>query len=566
MARAAISWREDARTRLRDARIWLAARVVAWREALAPGMAITPPADADGREEPGQTPASARRARLFWRFVAVALCLRLALLPLGHPWDTVTFYNMFVELGHGQSPYTSLRMLSDIARAARWGPAYQGFAYPPGALYLYYPLARLFVWLHPHLVTHFPVQGRLALPTMPLDFYLWLKLPFWLGDLGIAWLLARMTGSLRSSRNYLLNPYVLLISGCWTFDSVMVFALLLAVYLLLRGRTGWSAAALAAGTLVKFVPGFVFPAFVLYLIARRVSARRVAFFVSVYLGVCVALVAPFLKDFLDVLSFEGSRTGFGMHWEMILVVSQVLPAGMDWNAVNVAAGTFSLGVLVIALLLAYRYVFQRELPLPRAVLFTLLVYLLANKLVNEQYVLALLPFSYLELHAARDRRTPWRWFHRLLWITPLVFATMNVPLDRFLLPLYHTVFGTAASLITANGGTALASPYLPWYREPLRWYALDVLAVWFMLLVACALVWLARRAPTEQFDAFGGDFKRAVTIGVEEGARMHHSQRARQHEPEWKPAAGHRVGRRGRGLSSERTEAAEAVETAEGKD
>jgi hypothetical protein len=508
--------------------------------AVAPGAALDPRAP-EALVLPSVGPGT-RRLRLFWQFAAIALCVRLALLPLGHPWDTVTFYNMFVEWGHGQSPYTSLRVLSDVARSAGWGTAYEGFAYPPGALYLYYPLARLFVLLHPHLVTHFPVEGRLALPRMPLDFYLWLKLPFWLGDLGIAWLLLRMTGTLRWSRNYLLNPYVLLVSGCWTFDSVMVFALLLAVYLLLRGRVGWSAAALAAGTMVKFVPAFVVPAVLLYLIARRAPLRRVALYAGVYAGVCLALAAPFLQGFLAVLGFEGARPGFGMHWEMILDVAQILPVGVDWHAINVAAGTFSLGVLVVALLLAYRYVFQRELALPRAVLVVLLVYLLANKLVNEQYVLAVLPFSYLELHAQRDRRTPWRWFHRLLWLTPLVFAAMNVPLDRFLLPLVHTVFGGAASLVTADGSTGLASPFLPWYREPFRWVSLDVLAVWFMLLVACALIWLARhpvapRAAAAPVPAAATP-ESAESAGASGGAPPPRVPRVPRHEPEWKPAAG----------------------------
>ena len=556
VARELMAWRDEAAARLSGMRGWrLFSAAMRWRPALEQHAASAisaepvddaPAATASVATAPGGAFrgafAGTRRARMFWQIATIALCRRVALLPLGHPWDTVTFYNMFIEWGHGQSPYSSLRTLSDIARAAGWGSAYEGFAYPPGALYLYYPLARLFVWLHPHLVAHYPVEGRLALPTLPLDFYLWLKLPFWLGDLGIAWLLARMTGSVRATRAYLLNPYVLLVSGCWTFDSVMVFALLLAAYLVQRERVGWSAAALAAGTMIKFVPGFVFPVFLLYLIARARPARRVALFAGVYAGVCLALLAPFTGDFLDVLAFEGARTGFGMHWEMILVVSQILPTGVDWHAINVAAGTFSLGALVIALLLAYRYVFQREVPLTRAVLFTLLVYLLASKLVNEQYVLALLPFSYLELHAARGQRTGWRWFHRLLWLTPLAFAAMNVPLDRFLLPFYHTLFGTAASVITANGGTALASPYLPWYREPLRWIALDVLAVWFMLLVACALVWLARHPAALARVALASGVASPGAL-AENGASEGHRGHARWHEPRWKPLPGRATNR-----------------------
>lgn len=57
----------------------------------------------------------------------------------------------------------------------------------------------------------------------------------WIADFLIAALLARMTGSIRSARDYVINPYVLVVSGAWTFDSVMVLGLL-------EGRTGFNRA------------------------------------------------------------------------------------------------------------------------------------------------------------------------------------------------------------------------------------------------------------------------------------------------------------------------------------
>ena len=74
--------------------------------------------------------------------------------------------------------------------------------------------------------------------------------------------------------------------------------------------------------------------------------------------------------------------------------------------------------LVLGMLLAYRYVFLRELTLNQMVLITLLAYLLSTKLVNEQYVLALLPFSYVELHALRQCRPMWRGWRRCLPCLP----------------------------------------------------------------------------------------------------------------------------------------------------
>lgn len=443
-------------------------------------------------------PAGPRRIRLMWQIAVIALALRVVLLPLGHPWDITTFYNMFVDVGHGRSPYDTMRYLNAVGHSALWGHdgGYEGYAYPPALIYLYWPLAHLFVWLHPTLTNHIPIEGLFAVPTMPWDFYLWLKLPFWLGDLAIAAILWRMTGSARSYRDYLLNPYVLLISGCWTFDSIMVACLLAGVYWLERGHTTRSALALALGTMVKFVPGFIVPTCLVYMIQRRRPWREVLGFAGVYAIACTTMALPNLSGLLYVVGFQGSRAGQGLHAEMIFAVMESLARGPDWYAVNVVISSFSTALLAVAMPLVYGYLMRRQIPLHRMVLITLLVYLLTTKVVNEQYILATLPFSFLALHAASKERTPgWRTLHVLLWLTPLIFAAFNVPLDRFLLPLYHTLFGAQASLVTKDGNTGFSGAPLPWNDKVVRSLVLDALAIWFMALIAWALVVLAGRQP-----------------------------------------------------------------------
>ena len=54
-----------------------------------------------------------------------------------------------------------------------------------------------------------------------------------------------MSGTIRGFRDYLLNPYVLLVSGAWTFDAIMVLGLVLAVYYLQKGKLVSSGLALA---------------------------------------------------------------------------------------------------------------------------------------------------------------------------------------------------------------------------------------------------------------------------------------------------------------------------------
>jgi hypothetical protein len=312
-----------------------------------------------------------------------------------------------------------------------------------------------------------------------------------------------MTGSVRSFRDYLLNPYVLFISGCWTFDSVMVFCLLLAAYWLQRGRLGWSGAVLAAGTILKFIPGFIVPVFALYLIQRNRSVRELAIFLGTFIASCVGLVLPFLGGTLYAIQFQGSRPGVGLDWEEPLALSGILPAKIDWLSVNLTLSNYALGLLVVGMLLAYRYVFLHEMPLNRMVLITLLVYLLTSKVVNEQYLLVVVPFSLIELHGVSGRRPAWRgWrpFHAFLWATPLVFAAFNVPLDRFLLPLYATVLGPRASVLIKDGVTGLQDQLqlIPWYHFTLVHYSLVGIAYWFVALLIVALIVVARRQPSSQ--------------------------------------------------------------------
>jgi hypothetical protein len=150
------------------------------------------------------------------------------------------------------------------------------------------------------------------------------------------------------------------------------------------------------------------------------------------------------------------------------------------------------------MLLVYRYVFLHEMPLNRMILITLLVYFLTSKVVNEQYLLAVVPFSLIELHGVSGRRPAWhgwRPFHALLWVAPLVFAAFNVPLDRFLLPLYATLFGPRANQLLKDGVSGLQDQLqiIPWYHHTIEPYYLLTIAYCFVALVTISLIVLARR-------------------------------------------------------------------------
>src|SRR5690242_13581029 len=91
----------------------------------------------------------ARGRRLLWTIGLLALALRVVLLPLGHEWDLTVDYNVFMDLARLHSPYDTFSTLTHIARSAEWNTVYEYYAYPPLPLYIYFPLAKLYLWLHP---------------------------------------------------------------------------------------------------------------------------------------------------------------------------------------------------------------------------------------------------------------------------------------------------------------------------------------------------------------------------------------------------------------------------------
>ncbi len=443
---------------------------------------------------------------LLWPIGLAALALRLALLPIGHWWDLTVDYNVFIDLGRNVSPYATMAWLSHIAQSAHWGSYYEYYAYPPAPLYLYYPLAQLFHWLHPSASYFFPVQGSFAMPSLPWDFYLLYKGPIWMADFAIAALLARMTGTAQGFRSYLLNPYVLLIGSGWTFDAMMVLGLLLGIYLLQRDRPVLAGIALGVGTAIKYVPVLLVPVGIIYLLKRERPVREVVAFVVSSVATTVLLIVPFWRGVLYVLQFQAQRNGGGMNWQVFFLLSPVLDPRANLDPLLQTFSSFGMPVLAIGLLLGYWYCTVAKLSLNRMVLLVLVIYLAATKLVNEQYVLVLFPFTLLE---ATQQGGIWKWLHRAFWGTALAFAIFRLPIDRLLWPLYHTVLGAKANVIALTGATGLDSSYIPWHSEHLDAYVVLTLGVWFTVLCLIT-IWhiVTRRGVVQQAQAL------ATPVGV----------------------------------------------------
>lgn len=415
-----------------------------------------------------------------------ALAARLLLLPLIHPWDGNTFHNLFAQLAAGQNPYLTFWELTLQARTrtgegyAQW---YEYYAYPPGLIYLYWPFAKLAALAAPLAPTFYPAGTLRVVPNeFPLVFLLLYKLPIWAADFAVAWMLWRETSRVGLVALWLLNPLVLLVSGAWMFDSIAV-ALTLGAFLAFRHeRVALCGALLAAGFLVKYYPLFLLPAFFLLLVWRR-DARAFRL-VGVFALVSLLLSAPFLPEMTRVLEFNASREGGGLSVHQV-AQSYVILTGGSLTFFKTMASPALGGLLLVAGLALTYLLLDRIRPAPlTAITFALVGFLLSSKVVNEQYVLWLLPFLILLLHEARTRsdappslaRRRAAAFH-LLWAVPFAYALVHVPAPA-LLPGGHPL----TARILAN--------------ETLQPVAAAIAAVLFLVALAMAAWanWPAREA------------------------------------------------------------------------
>jgi hypothetical protein len=369
---------------------------------------------------------------LIW--VVAAVAVRVALAPLQHTWDSQTWFNVMAELGsHAnpvaaiQAPFDTAQRMTDLARAAQ-EPYYEYWAYPPGMLFVWWPLARLWTLLAVPLTVHFAFPNTFTAAAMPPLLSVLMKLPVMTADLVSAALLARM-GHPTLARWFLFNPYVLLVS-LWTFDGVMLALLLGGLFAAEQRRWGLSGALMGVGTVVKFVPALVVPAAVLW--ALRVSPRplRSAFAAgAAALGTFVALCLPWRDGVLYTLGFHGGRVGGGMSWQGIWAAMPWIDPLRDVTAIRLSmSGQIGMLTLSGAMIVALLVIWWRRLGLLESALVLLLAYLVGSKLVNEVYALPAMAVAAL----IACRRGMQRWaLVSCLWVIPLLFAVVNVPIWGF---------------------------------------------------------------------------------------------------------------------------------------
>ena len=315
-------------------------------------------------------------------------------------------------------------------------------------------VAALFTPLSAHFVV--PGAASLAPNVFPLPFLLLYKLPIWAADLGIGLVLWSRTRSVGAASLYLFNPLVLVVSGAWMFDAIPALLTLLALLAFERERHATTGALLALGFLMKFYPLFLLPTFFLALVWRR-DARAFRL-VGAFALVSLALMAPFWPEIGSAFAFNGARQGGG------LSIHQVFQSWIQLHDASmvrfelVVSPILGAIVLVGGLGITYAALDRVRPPIQAAVTMTLLAFLLVSKVVNEQYLLWVLPFAILQAHRPPATQAKRIAFH-LLWAVPFLYLLAHVPITAFWpggLGITATIVAHRDALLVASAVSAIA--------------------------------------------------------------------------------------------------------------
>jgi hypothetical protein len=155
---------------------------------------------------------------------------------------------------------------------------------------------------------------------------------------------------------------------------------------------------------------------------------------SFVLMVTVA-IAPWWEGVGNVLQFHALRRGGGLTLHQIAYLYETLTTEpVLWIQAVLSPGVGAI-TLILGLSLSYLWMLRKQPSMLNAFIVVISVFFLGSKLVNEQFVVWLIPFLILGAVVAKSRER--RRFYWLVTAVPVIFAAVNVPVTGFLYPLGH---------------------------------------------------------------------------------------------------------------------------------
>ncbi len=351
--------------------------------------------------------------------VLAALAVRLVLAPFFmHAGDVGTIYESSIMALNGQNFFSFVYQRTLQLQYASGLPIFfEGYAYHPALIYFFVPFYWLYILIAgPSLVMidgHYPSLPILVYPWTPL-LLLFLKIPIFAADIAVVYLLARFDK--RKAEIYAFCPYVIFVSAIWGMFDAMVAVFLLLSYLSF-GKNSFASGATYGLSLIKLYTAVLLP---LYIVRLYGKWRELAMFLG---GLALTLlpVGYFLvmspNSVWNVLvTFQGTRVMGGVNlYNFIWIVPDVIFDLIISAVPNV--------LVVIGIVYLLRR-FGRRGPMLEAMLAIMLLSFLFGRVLNEQFLVSILPLMLL------CKKCDYR-----LWVVPLVFAFLRSPFYYFALPI-----------------------------------------------------------------------------------------------------------------------------------
>ena len=353
------------------------------------------------------------------KVVLLAAAVRLVLAPFFmHAGDVDTIYESVIMTLKGMNLYEFVYARTMHMQELTGLPVFfEGYAYHPILIYFFVPFYSIFTLVagtdRVIINGHYPSVPLLIYPWTPL-LLLMLKMPIILADLGIVYLLARR--DIKKASIYAFCPYVLFISVVWGMFDALVGLFLLASYLI-SSRNSFLSGLFYGLSLLKLYTVVLLPMYVVRLFGRWKD------FISFTSGVAVTLVPVLYYLIVSrdaiwnvLVTFPGTRLMGGVNlYNFIWIVPDL--------RFDLAISMIPNYLLVIAVLSVIA-IFGRKAPLLESILAVMFAYFLFGKVLNEQFLISILPLILLCREC--DHR---------LWIAPFIFIFLRSPFYYFMIPI-----------------------------------------------------------------------------------------------------------------------------------
>ena len=352
----------------------------------------------------------------------LAAAVRVAIAPFFmHAGDVGTIYESSIMALKGLNIYDFVSAKTLQMQNATGLPVFfEGYAYHPLLIYFFTP----FYWVFTLIAGQGPVMIDGHYPALPVLIYPWtpllllmLKIPIILADVLVVYVLAGMDA--RKAKIYAFCPYVIFVGVVWGMFDALVGLFLLASYLT-SSRSRFLSGLFYGLSLMKLYTVVLLPLYVVRLYGRwKELAQFLGGLAITLLPVAYYLVVSPKSIWNVLVTFQGGRLMGGVNLYNFIWIVQDLIFDLVVSMVP-----------TILLIVALYYLitrFGRKAPLLESILAIMFVYFLFGKVINEQFLISILPLILLSKEC--DHR---------IWVAPFVFIFLRSPFYYFMLPILWT--------------------------------------------------------------------------------------------------------------------------------